>query len=109
MQKQSLILSVILLLSACGIQGDPIAPSEQEKKQKLDLSTVQSSDQKLTDIDPMVAEGAGDVKISSLGSLKTLGKDYDASYGNSTQRLKDSVEEVKPASAYPKVRLPQPF
>ena len=96
----ALFLSALSLVS-CGINGDPAAPSQKESKQKIDLSG------NLTDVNPMIAQGAGNVNVTPLQNLNAAGQNYSADYNSNPQKLKNSMEYVKPLSAQPKINTPE--
>ena len=89
--------AVFLMVSSCGIQGDPVAPDEIEPSKKIVLE-----EEKLSDIDPMVAEGAGNVVVVPLGDLNKIGRDYNSDIGIATEELDGMFERIKPAAAYPR-------
>ncbi|MEM6603334.1 MAG: hypothetical protein AAF621_04720 [Pseudomonadota bacterium] len=87
-----------IILSACGIDGQPIAPDQEEDKQTLQLAP----EKKLSERDPMIAEGEDNIKIISLERLDQFGRDYDGNIEGEVQELDDFFMRLKPKSAVPK-------
>lgn len=81
-----------MILVSCGIEGEPIPPSVKPVKQKLRLS----------EIDPMQAEGAGTVEVKSMQELNMIGHDYNADFEAGNDNLRHMFERVKPQSGMPK-------
>ena len=87
----------LLFVSACGIDGEPIAPAEIPVKEKVKP--------KLSEIDPMTAEGVEAVEVTPLENINALGADYDSHFEAETHDLDEMFERLKPASAQPKKSL----
>jgi hypothetical protein len=101
--KFSIFFSVIFL-SACGIQGYPISPSEAQLPKKNEslfpLETESQAD--LTQPPPTKS-------YIDTGTLFQAGGFYSAGFGLENDTLDDVFERLKPKSARPKGRIVTPL
>lgn len=98
------IFFFVIFLSACGIQGYPISPSEAQLPKKNES------------LFPLEAESQADLtqppptkSYIDTGTLFQAGGFYSAGFGLENDTLDDVFERLKPKSARPKGRIVTPL
>jgi hypothetical protein len=94
----------IIFLSACGIQGQPLSPSEvkqTEKKQSLfPLNNDNNSD---------AVQKKNTKNYVPTAELQQIGYEYSANFGVENDNLDDVFERIKPVSSLRKKRIVIPL
>lgn len=88
----------LLILSACGIKGLPLSPSEVKSNKDESLFPFNQEPPKDK------TNGEGKKPYASISELEQIGYDYNANFGLENDNLEDSFERIKPKSALVKKR-----
>lgn len=86
--KALILICIIIFTFSCGVKGNPIPPSQEEKEHNIIFNKSDSH--------------TNNENITSLWKLEKIGQDYNADFGESTEELDDLFERLKPKNALPK-------